>query len=224
VRLLVVLLSLVLAARGAASAESGELHVDGAPAGATIHITGPGGFSAEGELPFVVHRCTPGRYRLTVTQDGYAEQVVSAKVRPGQPTSITITLALVRPSPVGGSAAPEGGGVGVGERRTSRAPPLDVPVGLTTKEVGAIVKAHMKEIRACYERELAHDATLTGKVSVRWSVGARGRVSDAEVTASELHNGAAETCVLNAVRALSFPDPKNGAIIAVTYPFVFKPE
>lgn len=77
--------------------------------------------------------------------------------------------------------------------------------------------------RNCPEFQVwMRDSRLAGKMTVRWVIGAKGTVTDAEVTDSELNNGAVEACVLKIVRSLKFREPPGGGFVTVSYPIHFK--
>lgn len=76
-------------------------------------------------------------------------------------------------------------------------------------------------VRACYERELAHDRTLAGHVEVHVAVDAGGGVSRRLVVAPARF-GAFGRCLVGALDALSLPPPTGGAA-EVTLPLAFSP-
>ncbi len=86
-----------------------------------------------------------------------------------------------------------------------------------------IVRAHANEVRACYEKGLSRDPNLSGRVSVRFVIGAKGKVSEAEVDTSTLKDGAVAKCVAKAVESWKFPKPPGGGDVTIRYPFVFNP-
>ena len=75
-------------------------------------------------------------------------------------------------------------------------------------------------VTPCYEGALQRDARRYGEVVVRLSVLADGRVDEASVHLSTLSDDTAEACVVDAVRALSFPGVTATRLTAL-YPFVF---
>jgi len=86
-----------------------------------------------------------------------------------------------------------------------------------------VIQRHIGQIRYCYERELAKDPTLAGRLAVHFRVGADGKVVMAEITdASTLASEPMRQCVLGRVKRMTFPAPR--ATIEVTYPFVFSPQ
>jgi TonB family protein len=87
--------------------------------------------------------------------------------------------------------------------------------------IAATVSKDLTPFKACYDANAKPGAA--GKVVTRFTVGADGKVSKAEIASSELKNEKLETCVLDALRALTFTAP-SGAGVQVEYPFVFKPE
>jgi hypothetical protein len=138
--------------------------------------------------------------------------------------------------PPGISIGPFGSPVGVpdgvrhegifikGHEHTPFAPPPDYRLegGLAKDVVGRIVRRHWNEIRYCYEKELAKDPNLAGKVSMSFRIGPMGDVLSAQVSESTLGNEAAEQCMTGNIRRWAFPQPKGGGVVDVNYPFMFQ--
>ncbi len=91
--------------------------------------------------------------------------------------------------------------------------------------IRTVVRTHVGEIRSCYEQGLVADPELAGRVSVRFTIDARGIVSEAEVASSSLHPGAepVAACIVAALKAWRFPVPPASTDAVVIYPFVFAP-
>ena len=69
---------------------------------------------------------------------------------------------------------------------------------------------------------MVREPGLQGKVGVKFVIGAQGMVQTAQVAESSLNNKNVESCILTRVKSWSFPKPKGGGIVIVTYPFIFK--
>lgn len=121
----------------------------------------------------------------------------------------------------GGSGAIDLGGRGKG---TTRFIPGKTTIlgGLSQEVVGRIVRRHWNEIKYCYEKELAKDPNLYGKVAVFFRIGPVGSVIASQVAETTLGNSAAESCMVEQVKKWRFPAPEGGGVVEVTYPFIFK--
>lgn len=121
----------------------------------------------------------------------------------------------------GGSGAVDFGGRG---KRGTRFIPGKTTIlgGLSQEVVGQIVRRHWNEIKYCYERELAKDPNLEGKVAVSFQIGPVGSVIRTTIAETTLGNSAAEQCMLNQVKKWRFPAPEGGGVVDVTYPFIFR--
>ena len=88
-----------------------------------------------------------------------------------------------------------------------------------------IVRAHLDEVRDCYNQGLARDPALTGRVEIQFTIAAGGEVAEAHVQDSTLPAGAdaVADCVAAAVATWKFPRPEGGGNVVVTYPFVLEP-
>ncbi|MFL5320591.1 MAG: TonB family protein [Myxococcaceae bacterium] len=120
-----------------------------------------------------------------------------------------------------------GGGLdlgGRGKEGTRIIPGKTTVVGGLSKDViMKVIKRHQNEIKYCYETELQKSPDLSGKVAVAWTIDGSGSVADASVSESTLNNSTAEQCMLSKIRRWKFPEPEGGGVVAVTFPWVFKP-
>jgi TonB family protein len=89
--------------------------------------------------------------------------------------------------------------------------------------VRRIVRAHINEIRSCYNMGLTRDPSLTGRVDVQFLITEHGKVGSSVVTSSTLGDAAVEACMAKAVRRWRFPKPQDGGTVAVDYPFHLDP-
>jgi TonB family protein len=89
--------------------------------------------------------------------------------------------------------------------------------------VRRIVRAHINEIRRCYNQGLRRDATLRGTVTVSFDVLADGKVGRARVESTTLPDPGVGSCMAAAVGRWVFPKPTGGKKVKVTYPFELAP-
>ncbi len=88
--------------------------------------------------------------------------------------------------------------------------------------VNRALAAHRDEFRLCYEREInAENPSLSGKVGVKFVIGASGRSSQAGIESSALNNPNAENCILKVIKRIQFPMPQGGGIVEVSKTFTF---
>jgi TonB family protein len=83
------------------------------------------------------------------------------------------------------------------------------------------IKSHRNQIRYCYEQELTRLPNLRGKITVKFTIGARGYVTQVSITQTSLNNAAVEGCVVSKIRTWRFPKPMGGGTVIVNYPFIF---
>lgn len=88
------------------------------------------------------------------------------------------------------------------------------------REAQRVLATRATEVRGCYERALARDATLQGELTVRLRVESDGRVSQTALSGDDALRGAGR-CLETALRGLVFPAPAGGAA-TVTVPYVFR--
>ncbi len=85
-----------------------------------------------------------------------------------------------------------------------------------------IVRAHINEVRSCYNQGLSRDPSLQGRVVIQFTI-ADGKVPAAVVQNSTLKDQAVGNCVAKAMRRWKFPKSQDGKNVLVTYPFLFSP-
>jgi TonB family protein len=88
--------------------------------------------------------------------------------------------------------------------------------------IQSTVRDNYEKMRKCYEQGLARDATLTGRVAVRFIINRDGTVSNASVSANDIPDCDVTRCVANVFQSLQFPKPEGG-IVTVVYPVMFAP-
>jgi TonB family protein len=86
-----------------------------------------------------------------------------------------------------------------------------------------IIRHHINEVKFCYERQLAQQPWLAGRVMVQFQIGPTGQVVSSVLQSTTMNNPAVESCVVLAVRRWEFPRPMGGDLVTVSYPFVMTP-
>ncbi|MBN2529510.1 MAG: TonB family protein [Deltaproteobacteria bacterium] len=124
----------------------------------------------------------------------------------------------------GGSGSGYGRGAGgLGGRRggapSIRSGAAMVQGSLSKEVIRRIIHRHINEVKFCYESELAKRPDLEGRVAIKFIISGTGAVQMAAVANSTLGNAKVENCIAQAVRRWTFPQPKGGGVVIVTYPF-----
>ena len=125
-----------------------------------------------------------------------------------------------------GSGYARDAGAGFGGRGTRvptvrQAKPETTPA-FAKDAVGRIVRAHLNEVRKCYAIGLARDPNRKGRVAVRFTVEADGKVLTAELAERSLPDLQVADCIVTAVKRWAFPRPLGGPAV-ITYPFILEP-
>lgn len=121
-------------------------------------------------------------------------------------------------SGIGTVAGAKAGGQGVGLIEEEG----EVSGGLDREVIAAYIRQQIGQILYCYERQLSASPDLFGKLAVRFTIKADGRVDSQKIGESTLKNASVEGCVLSKVGQWKFPIPEGGTQVIVTYPFFFK--
>lgn len=98
----------------------------------------------------------------------------------------------------------------------------EIEGGLDKDVIARVINSQLGEIRYCYERQLAAEPDIYGKVVVRFSIDAGGTVNTQRVGLTTLRSAIVEGCILRRVASWKFPKPRGGTTVLVTYPFLFK--
>lgn len=85
-----------------------------------------------------------------------------------------------------------------------------------------VIRAHIPEIRVCYNEGLQRDPQMAGKLMVDFEISTSGEVSRSEIASSTVNDAKVEACVAAAVKRWLFPRPDGGSV-EVSYPFELEP-
>lgn len=117
-----------------------------------------------------------------------------------------------------------GNGVGFG-KKTKKGPKVRVAkakvTGALDKDIiRRVVRGHINEVRSCYNKGLAKNPSLQGRVAVNFVITSTGKVGSAVVQESSLKGDTSVgNCIKKAVKRWKFPKPRGGGNVIVTYPF-----
>ena len=95
--------------------------------------------------------------------------------------------------------------------------------GLTADQVTSVIRAHLNQIRHCYEQVLQRSPNKSGKIKVAFVVKPNGRVKNPRVVVNGMRDGKMGACVTRKIARWKFPKPSGGKKVDVSYPFVFNP-
>jgi metallo-beta-lactamase class B len=103
---------------------------------------------------------------------------------------------------------------------SSPAGPPPVRGELDPNMVARVIRSHMGEVKGCYERALAGQPDLAGRVTLHFTINLAGQVESADVESSTIDSQPVEVCILWAARQWHFSKPVGGPV-DVSFPFVF---
>ena len=86
------------------------------------------------------------------------------------------------------------------------------PGKLSPEAIQRVMQRHVGAIRACYEKALAKDPTLEGRVTVRFTIGKDGSVTEVRDVALRMKDPEVVSCVQATVKAMTFPQPQGGSV------------
>jgi TonB family protein len=108
--------------------------------------------------------------------------------------------------------------------RKSKKPIIRMPAGdfhgvLDKELIRRVVRAHLNEVRGCYDQGLARDPNLRGRVEIQFAIGPTGAVSSSVVSETSVDDEQVGRCIAKAVRRWRFPTNAIGGSAMVSYPF-----
>ena len=86
-----------------------------------------------------------------------------------------------------------------------------------------VIGSKLAVFRNCYERELAKNPTLKGKITATWVINTKGKVAKISKIESTMKNESVINCIKAKIKSLRFLPPKDGKDMVVRCPFIFKP-
>src|SRR5581483_1802546 len=98
--------------------------------------------------------------------------------------------------------------------------PPPAPANLTDQQVLDTVRAHVADIKGCYDAALKTKNDLAGTVSVQFTVGPTGQVAETKLHESSAKHPALETCIVGKTKTWMFPKPTGAGNFVFNYPFV----
>lgn len=94
--------------------------------------------------------------------------------------------------------------------------------GLSQGEISGVIRNHHNAIRHCYEKVLQKQPSATGKVRIKFVIGANGGVISTATEQDTIRSSELNSCIIAKIRTWRFPKPSGGQKVTVTYPWVFR--
>ncbi len=90
--------------------------------------------------------------------------------------------------------------------------------GLDRASIDAVIRRNSGQITYCYEKGLQIKPLLSGRISVKFLINTKGRVSTARIASSSLHSSLVEKCIVKKFKSWQFPQPVGNVVVKVRYP------
>jgi len=209
-----------------------------ASGGARLHLSPSGWTAVRPDRPFPEqHAGAPSALDEWI-RSSLAKQAVTLSVEPSVPAAAvlaaaaaivdelgSVTLVVPGQAPVearGGSAA----AIPAIDPKPERSIEADPPTVKGNIDVDAAVNAvreHHGRIAECYEQGLSRDSTLAGRLVVRFSIQADGKVSTSSSGTPEFPDPVTANCIADVFRQITFPPPQGGGA-TIFYPLRLEPQ
>lgn len=116
-----------------------------------------------------------------------------------------------------------GSGGGPNSPARVRQAKAEVKGALDPDIVRRIVRAHINEVRHCYDQGLARNPKLAGRIAISFTINADGSVTASDVAETSLADASVGECIRKAAKRWEFPKPEGGGTVQVSYPFNLDP-
>ncbi len=94
--------------------------------------------------------------------------------------------------------------------------------GMMDKEaIRKVVRRNLRQLRTCYERLAQRNSNISGRIDFNWTIISNGRVGEVKVTKTQINDARTLDCMKRRLSSWRFPDPPEGVIGDINYPFVF---
>ena len=94
--------------------------------------------------------------------------------------------------------------------------------GVDKDMIRRIVRAHLNEVRSCYNAGLTKNPNLQGRVTIQFSIVGSGKVASSVVQEDTAKDGSVANCIAKAVKRWQFPRVNGGGTALVSYPFMLQ--
>lgn len=99
--------------------------------------------------------------------------------------------------------------------------PPSVRGALSRAVVVRTVRNRIGDIKFCHRHALARRGDLSGSLTLDFRIKADGTLEHVEILGSNLGDDGFHRCILDAVRTVKFPAPRDAGPVRVTYPISF---
>jgi hypothetical protein len=131
------------------------------------------------------------------------------------------------PSPASGATQFRTGIIFAPDDHGACPPGPNAPVRRATasrEQIRAALAARQGEVTACYQEALGSTADPNGRVVVTLIFNRDGRVIQAQIDETTLHDARLEACITDRAYAWPLPKPSPPGVVTVSYPYSFVPE
>ncbi len=93
--------------------------------------------------------------------------------------------------------------------------------GLTDVDVTTTINNHRSSFYKCYTQLLQKDPTAKGQSSVHFTIENSGKMSNVEISASDINDNDFKKCLVEVLKRIEFP-PFQGPVVSTTFPLSFE--
>jgi hypothetical protein len=122
-------------------------------------------------------------------------------------------------------------GIGTGEKSEKKvkaivqeSAPQDLdPSDLDPSAVAAKIRQYRGALVACYEAALKRSPNLSGKITLRFTIGRIGKVTKVDIEVDTMQDDEVKQCIIDRAMNWRFPPPQSGSDgVQFAYPFIFQ--
>jgi hypothetical protein len=109
-----------------------------------------------------------------------------------------------------------------GVSSTIRVTPIEASAGLPVEVISRIVRQSVPRVRRCYDEGHGRNPNLSGRLTMKFVIGATGSVYEPSFT-GDLPDLTVATCTRNVLASLTFPKPEGKAPVTASFSFIMIP-
>jgi len=133
---------------------------------------------------------------------------------------------MAEPEPVAAAPPPAVAMKPRARRAPKRAPTPTTPgqaaqATCDSAKVDRVMRRHARAVQACFQSHVAPNPTLASRVTLRFTIGADGKVSQARPVRANAMDAGVTACLLRVVKAIRFP--RSATSCTAVLPLVFTP-
>ena len=86
---------------------------------------------------------------------------------------------------------------------------ISITNGLSKEDIQRVIKQQIPAMEICYQKALEKKPSIQGKVTLQLVIDSKGKVTKVSLVSSKLNDKTIEQCILQKIKVVTFPGPKD---------------